>query len=64
MSAYSTITITRQEAENMVRAAREKRNRSVQLLSNEELDQELHEYVYSENYTDIVGVLYNYNITP
>jgi len=64
MSAYSTITITRQEAENMVRAAREKRNRSVQLLSNEELDQELHEYVYSENYTDIIGVLYNYNITP
>lgn len=48
----------------MVEECRMKKDRSVKALSNEELDRELHEYVYSENYTDIVGLLYNYNIKP
>ncbi len=62
MSAYSTIDITREEAERMVEECRMKKDRSVKALSKEELDRELHEYVYSENYTDIVGHLYNYMI--
>jgi len=62
MSAYSTKDISREEAEKMVEMCRLKNDRSVKALSNEELDKELHEYVYSENYTDIVGLLYNYNI--
>lgn len=65
MSAYSTKNITRSEAEDMVRAVRKKRQPvdAVSLLTDEELDEELHKYVYSEKHTDIVGVLYNYNIT-
>ena len=62
MSAYSTKDITRAEAERMVAQCRAKKDRSVFALSEEELDRELHEYVYSENYQDIVGCLYNYNI--
>lgn len=62
MSAYSTITITREQAEDMVRAVRAKRKDDVSQLSLEELDAELHEYVYSEEHTDIVGVLRNYDI--
>ena len=62
MSAYSTKNINREEAERMVQECRNKKDRSVQCLSKEELDSELHEYVYSEEYTDIVGTLYNYSI--
>lgn len=63
MSAYSTKTISRQEAEDMVRAVRAKRiDDPVSSLSRRELDDELHEYVYSGNHADIVGVLQNYMI--
>lgn len=62
MSAYSTITITREKAEEMVEMCRAKNNRSVKALTDEELDKELHQYVYSEDYTDIVGILNNYLI--
>lgn len=64
MSAYSTKYINREEAERMVREARVK-NRiqdAVSLLTDEQLDDELHEYVYSGKYNDVVGVLYNYII--
>lgn len=61
MSAYSTKEITRAEAEEMVIKCR-MRKIDVSALSDRELDDELHEYVYSENYTDIVGILYNYII--
>ena len=47
MSAYSTRDITRKEAENMVIMCRAKKDRSVRNLTYEELDEELHEYVYS-----------------
>ena len=62
MSAYSTLTITREEAEEMVQKCRMRKDRSVKALSDEELDTELHEYVYSENYRDEVGFLHNYII--
>jgi len=62
MSTYTTRTITRKEAEDMVKKVRCKKDRSVNSLSNEELDKELHKYVYSEKYTDIVGFLTNYQI--
>lgn len=62
MSAYSTLDITRKEAERMVALCRLKKDKSVSRLTKEELDKELHEYVYSEEYTDIVGLLYNYYI--
>lgn len=62
MSTYTTLTITREQAEDMVKQVRCKKDRSVNALSDEELDEELHEYVYSGKYSDIVGVLYNYNI--
>ena len=66
MSAFSTKDITRAEAEEMVRTVRRKLHPAdeVSRLSDEELDGELHEYVYSEEHTEIVGVLYNYNIRP
>lgn len=64
MSAYSTREVTREEAERMVQECRMKKDRSVKALSDEELDAELHEYVYSERYKDIVGLLYNYIIKP
>ena len=63
MSAYSTIYITREQAEDMVMAVRRKKERPLSHLTVEELDKELHEYVYSENYPDEVGFLRNYNIT-
>lgn len=63
MSAYSTKYIDRGEAERMVRAVRaKKRDDPVCKLTNDELDAELHEYVYSEKHADIVGLLYNYII--
>lgn len=64
MSAYSTITITREEAERVVMACRNKGKyyNALQMLSDEEIDKELHMYVYSGNYTDEVGLLYNYEI--
>jgi PHD/YefM family antitoxin component YafN of YafNO toxin-antitoxin module len=64
MSSYSTKTITRAEAEEMVRAVRRKQQPidEVSQLTKKALDEELHEYVYSEEHTDIVGVLYNYDI--
>ena len=63
MSAYSTRTITREEAERMVEQCRAKKDRSVKNLTIEELNRELHEYVYSENYREIVGFLENYRIS-
>lgn len=62
MSVYSTLEITRKEAEEMVSRVRALKDKSVELLSDEELDKELHEYVYSQNYPEIVGVLHNYII--
>ncbi len=62
MSIYTTLTISREQAEHMVKRIRERNDRSVESLSDEELDKELHEYVYSERYTDIVGLLFNYRI--
>lgn len=63
MSAYTTKEITRAEAEAMVRAVRLRlKPVDVSSLSLEQLDDELHEYVYSEKHTDIVGLLYNYII--
>ena len=64
MSAYSTKDITRKEAEDMVRAVRLKIKPldDVSKLTTQELDDELHEYVYSEEHTEIVGTLYNYDI--
>jgi len=62
MSAYSTLTISRKQAEHMVKRVRERNDKSVESLSDEDLDKELHEYVYSEKYTDIVGLLFNYQI--
>lgn len=62
MSAFSTKYVSREEAERMVLECRQKRERPLASVSDEDLDRELHEYVYSENYTDIVGVLYNYII--
>lgn len=62
MSSYTTKEITREEAEEMVSAVRAKKDRSVKALSDKELDSELHEYVYSEEYPNEVGVLYNYII--
>lgn len=66
MSAYTTIEITRQQAEEMVLACRNKgKNINVfQMMSNEELVRELHKYVYSGDYNDIVGVFYNYELNP
>ncbi len=63
MSAYSTRTITRKEAIRMIIACRNKYKGEPTIeVSNKELDAELHKYVYSEEYTDIVGVLNNYEI--
>lgn len=64
MSAYSTKTITREDAERMVRTCRAKKmgGDAVSCLTNEELDSELHDYVYSERHTDVVGCLYHYII--
>ena len=62
MSVYSTQYITRKEAEDMVKAVRMKLDRGVEALSDEELDKELHEYVYSDAHADIVGLHYNYII--
>ena len=64
MSSYSTLDITRKEAERMVKAVRAKKDRSVEALTLEELDAELHEYVYSGQHTDEVGLLHNYIIKP
>lgn len=62
MSIYSTLDITREEAERMVLACRMRKDRRLASLTNEELDKELHEYVYSHDYEDIVGGFYNYII--
>jgi len=67
MSSYTTINITREKAERMVRECRNlDRKDEISLMSKDELDRELHRYVYSEDngykYRNIIGFLYNYNI--
>lgn len=66
MSIYSTQYINREEAERMVLACRAMNDKSVQGLTDEELDSELHDYVYSNEhshkYDSIIGWAYNYII--
>ena len=64
MSAYSTRCITRKEAEELVMACRHKHDRSAKVLSDDELSSELHTYVYSDKYADILGFLINFMIIP
>ena len=71
MSAYSTKTITKEEAINLIVACkledkREKYRNKFQNYSLEELGKILHEYVYSEEYWKMDGgpleLLINYDI--
>jgi len=67
MSIYSTLYIDRERAEKMVRDCRNlEKIDDVSQMSLQELDEELHKFVYSnENsnkYTDIVGYANNYII--
>jgi len=64
MSVYSTRSITRKEAEELVMACRYKHDRSAKALSNDELNSELHTYVYSDKYMDILGCFTNFMIVP
>lgn len=61
MSAYSTKTITRQEAEEMLNKIMYKRIHRG-FGSNRELAEELNNYAYAEADTDILGVLYNFEV--
>jgi hypothetical protein len=64
MGAYSTIDISRETAEDMVRKIRAKINPidDVSRLSHDELDKELREYANSGKHDEICGFLLNYNI--
>lgn len=62
MSIYSTQYIDRERAEELVQKCRLKNDRSLAALTNEELDSELHTYVYSGKYDDILGFGYNFII--
>ena len=68
MSIYSTLYIDRESAENMVRKCRdlEKKKDDISQMSLQELDEELHKFVYSNEdsnkYTEIVGYANNYII--
>lgn len=68
MSIYSTKDITRKEAEEMVRKCREIEARPIDIYSmtDEQLDEELHKYVYanenSGKYSEAVGYANNYMI--
>ena len=64
MSAYTTERITRAQAEKLVQQCRQKDDRSVKALTDEQLDAELHAYVYAGKHTDIVRVLTNYIFEP
>ena len=64
MSVYSTRCITRKEAEELVMACRFKNDRSARVLSDDELSSELHTYVYSDKYMDILGCFTNFMIVP
>ena len=59
MSAFSTIEITREEAEEKVLKILMKEF-NFRDLSNYELFEKLNQYAYSEEHTDILGVLNNF----
>lgn len=67
MSIYSTLYVTREKAEEMVRQCRLIGNRDdISKMSDEELDDELHSYVYgnemSHKYDEAIGWAHNYII--
>ena len=65
MSIYSTRHISRDEAERIVILCRIKDmglDRKIRALSDEILDNELHRYVYSNKYNDIIPSCENYMI--
>ena len=61
MSAWSTYTISREEAETLVNMVRVTKH-PVGLLADQDLMDELNGYAYSEEYQDILGVLMNYRL--
>ena len=63
MSIYSTQDITRERAIELLEEIRieELKDKTLNGLSNDELEKKLNQYTYSENYRDILG-LNNFNI--
>ncbi|MFA5174759.1 MAG: hypothetical protein WC438_06275 [Candidatus Pacearchaeota archaeon] len=61
MSAYTTKTITRKEAEELLKQIYSK-SFSFANDSDKELEEELDRLSYSDKHTDILGVLYNFRI--
>lgn len=61
MSSYSTREISREQAEEMLREIESKKIR-FEHLSNHQLEKILDELAYSEEHTDVLGVLYNFII--
>lgn len=65
MSEYSTRDITREQAIQMIKECRElSQPNDLAAMTDGELDDELHKYVYSgdKKYEKVVGILYNYLI--
>ena len=61
MSAYTTKVVTRERAEQMLRDILIKQL-NFSHYTDRALADKLNEFAYSEEHTDILGVLYNYQI--
>lgn len=62
MSAYTTQTITRKEAERKFTEIITKELLKLSTLSNTELEEFLNEFAYNGKHEDVLGVLYNFRI--
>ncbi|MCP6727349.1 MAG: hypothetical protein KJI69_05070 [Patescibacteria group bacterium] len=63
MSAHTTKTVTRVQAQELIRAVRAKRVMDpLAIMTDEELEEELNRYAYSAKHDDVLGVLYNFQI--
>jgi len=61
MSAYTTKTINRKEAEELLRKIYSK-SFSFKDSSDKELEEELDKLSYTDKHTDVLGVLYNFKV--
>jgi len=61
MSAYTTKTVTKEEAYRLLQLIYAKRFQ--QGLTTRELKEELNRFAYSEEHEDILGVLFNFDVS-
>lgn len=64
MGAYTTKQITREEAIDLIAECKATEYKNLlNKFTVQDLEETLDEYAHSENFTDVLGVLYDFQIT-